>query len=149
MNKNNDILTIKQHLHTRTSIINLTALNNNINKDKCTKDEFKFLMQALKFPEKYYRDILMDALFNSYINEDKETMNMTKLCEECLNMKDENNFSDFKDRILDNFKGKIVKQDKVLEDTIIDLKKEKDNRNDLVGYLTKQIEEKKKLKKGK
>ena len=149
MNKNNDILTIKQHLHTRTSIINLTALNNNINKDKCTKDEFKFLMQALKFPEKYYRDILMDALFNSYINEDKETMNMTKLCEECLNMKDENNFSDFKDRILDNFKGKIVKQDKVLEDTIIDLKKEKDNRNDLVGYLTKQIEEKKEIKKRK
>ena len=40
-------------------------------------------------------------------------------------MKDENNFSDFKDRILDNFKGKIMKQDKVLEDTIIDLKKEK------------------------
>ena len=149
MNKNNDILTIKQHLHTRTSIINLTALNNNINKDKCTKDEFIFLMQALKFPEKYYRDILMDALFNSYINEDKETMNMTKLCEECLNMKDENNFSDFKDRILDNFKGKIVKQDKVLEDTIIDLKKEKDNRNDLVGYLTKQIEEKKEIKKRK
>ena len=149
MNKNNDILTIKQHLHTRTSIINLTALNNNINKDKCTKDEFKFLMQALKFPEKYYRDILMDTLFNSYINEDKETMNMTKLCEECLNMKDENNFSDFKDRILDNFKGKIVKQDKVLEDTIIDLKKEKDNRNDLVGYLTKQIEEKKEIKKRK
>ena len=149
MNKNNDILTIKQHLHTRTSIINLTALNNNINKDKCTKEEFIFLMQALKFPEKYYRDILMDALFNSYINEDKETMNMTKLCEECLNMKDENNFSDFKDRILDNFKGKIVKQDKVLEDTIIDLKKEKDNRNDLVGYLTKQIEEKKEIKKRK
>jgi hypothetical protein len=149
MNKNNDILTIKQHLHTRTSIINLTALNNNINKDKCTKDEFKFLMQVLKFPEKYYRDILMDTLFNSYINEDKETMNMTKLCEECLNMKDENNFSDFKDRILDNFKGKIVKQDKVLEDTIIDLKKEKDNRNDLVGYLTKQIEEKKEIKKRK
>ena len=149
MNKNNDILTIKQHLHTRTSIINLTALNNNINKDKCTKEEFKLLMQALKFPEKYYRDILMDTLFNSYINEDKETMNMTKLCEECLNMKDENNFSDFKDRILDNFKGKIVKQDKVLEDTIIDLKKEKDNRNDLVGYLTKQIEEKKEIKKRK
>ena len=38
MNKNNEILTIKQHLHSRTSIINLTALNNNINKDKCTKE---------------------------------------------------------------------------------------------------------------
>ena len=149
MNKNNDILTIKQHLHTRTSIINLTALNNNINKDKCTKEEFKFLMQTLKFPEKYYRDILMDTLFNSYINEDKETMNMTKLCEESLNMKEENNFSDFKDRILENFKGKIVKQDKVLEDTIIDLKKEKNNRKDLVGYLSKQIEEKKEIKKRK
>ena len=83
MNKNEEILTIKQHLHTRTSIINLTALNNDINKDKCTKEQFKFLMQALKFPEKYYRDILMDTLFNLYINEDKQTMNMNKLCEEC------------------------------------------------------------------
>ena len=143
MNKNNEILTIKQHLHTRTSIINLTALNNNINKDKCTKEEFKFLMQALKFPEKYYRDILMDTLFNSYINPDKETMNMTKLCEDCLNMKEENNFSDFKDRILDHFKGKIVNQDKVLEDSIKELNPEKENRKDLVEYLYKQIDEKK------
>ena len=106
-------------------------------------------MQALKFPEKYYRDILMDTLFSSYLNEDKETMNMTKLCEECLNMKDENNFSDFKDRILENFKGKIVKQDKNLEDTITELKTEKENRKDLVGYLSKQIEEKKEIKKRK
>ena len=72
MNKNNDILTIKQHLHTRTSIINLTALNNNINKDKCTKEEFKFLMQALKFPEKYYRDILMDTLFRDILTKTRK-----------------------------------------------------------------------------
>ena len=147
MNKNNDILTIKQHLHTRTSIINLTALNNNINKDKCTKDEFKFLMQALKFPEKYYRDILMDTLFNSYINEDKETMNMTKLCEDCLNMKDENNFSDFKDRVLDNFKGKIINQKNCIDETIKELNFERENRKDLVNSLMQQIEEKKEIEK--
>ena len=143
MNKNNEILTIKQHLHTRTSIINLTALNNNINKDKCTKEEFKLLMQALKFPEKYYRDILMDTLFNLYINKDNETMNMTKLCEDCLNMKEENNFSDFKDRILEHFRGKIVNQDKNLEDSIKELKPEKETRKNLVEYLSKQIENKK------
>ena len=143
MNKNNEILTIKQHLHTRTSIINLTAINNNINKDKCTKEEFKLLMQALKFPEKYYRDILMDTLFNLYINEDKQTMNMNKLCEECLNMKDENNFSDFKDRILENFKGKIVNQNKSIDDTADELKHERENRKNLVQFLSKQVEEKK------
>ena len=143
MNKNNDILTIKQHLHTRTSIINLTALNNNINKDRCTKDEFKFLMQTLKFPEKYYRDILMDTLFKSYINSDNETMNMTKLCEDCLKMKDENNFSEFKDRILDNFKGKIVNQNKIISESVTELKNERENRKNLVDFLTEQAEEKK------
>ena len=143
MNKNNEILTIKQQLHTRTSIINLAAINNDINTDKCTKEQFKLLMQTLKFPEKYYRDILMDTLFNLYINKDNETMNMTKLCEDCLNMKEENNFSDFKDRILEHFRGKIVNQDKNLEDSIKELKPEKETRKNLVEYLSKQIENKK------
>ena len=147
MSKNNEILTIKQQLHTRTSIINLVALNNNINKDKCTKDQFKFLMKTLKFPEKYYRDILMDTLFNSYINPDKQTMNMNKLCEECLNMKDENNFSDFKDRILENFKGKIVDLNKDIEDSLTELQNERENRKNIVQYLSKQIVEKKEKEK--
>ena len=147
MNKNNDILTIKQQLHSRTSILNLAALNNNINKDKCTKEQFIFLMQTLKFPEKYYRDILMDTLFKSYINPDNETMNLNKLCEECLNMKEENNFSDFKDRILTNFKTKIEAQEKSVAETVIDLKKEKEDRKELVNYLKKQIEDKKEIEK--
>jgi hypothetical protein len=147
MNKNNEILTIKQQLHTRTSIINLAAINNDINTDKCTKEQFKLLMQTLKFPEKYYRDILMDTLFNSYINEDKETMNMTKLCEDCLNMKYENNFSDFKDRVLDNFKGKIINQKNCIDETIKELNFERENRKDLVNSLMQQIEEKKEIEK--
>ena len=147
MNKNNEILTIKQQLHTRTSIINLAAINNDINTDKCTKEQFKLLMQTLKFPEKYYRDILMDTLFNSYINKDKETMNMTKLCEDCLNMKDENNFSDFKDRVLDNFKGKIINQKNCIDETIKELNFERENRKDLVNSLMQQIEEKKEIEK--
>ena len=147
MNKNNDILTIKQQLHSRTSILNLAALNNNINKEKCTKEQFIFLMQTLKFPEKYYRDILMDTLFKSYINPDNETMNLNKLCEECLNMKEENNFSDFKDRILTNFKTKIETQEKSVAETVIDLKKEKEDRKELVNYLKKQIEDKKEIEK--
>ena len=147
MNKNNEILTIKQQLHTRTSIINLAAINNDINTDKCTKEQFKLLMQTLKFPEKYYRDILMDTLFNSYINKDKETMNMTKLCEDCLNMKDENNFSDFKDRVLDNFKGKIINQKNCIDETIKELNFERENRKDLLNSLMQQIEEKKEIEK--
>ena len=147
MNKNNDILTIKQQLHSRTSILNLAALNNNINKDKCTKEQFIFLMQTLKFPEKYYRNILMDTLFKSYINPDNETMNLNKLCEECLNMKEENNFSDFKDRILTNFKTKIETQEKSVAETVLDLKKEKEDRKELVNYLKKQIEDKKEIEK--
>ena len=147
MNKNNDILTIKQQLHSRTSILNLAALNNNINKDKCTKEQFIFLMQTLKFPEKYYRDILMNTLFKSYINPDNETMNLNKLCEECLNMKEENNFSDFKDRILTNFKTKIETQEKSVAETVLDLKKEKEDRKELVNYLKKQIEDKKEIEK--
>ena len=147
MNKNNEILTIKQHLHTRTSIINLAAINNNINTDKCTKQEFKFLMQTLKFPEKYYRDILMDTLFNTYLNKDGETMNMTKLCEDCLNIRDENNFSEFKDRVFEHFENKIENQIKKEDDTVVDLKEEKQKRINLVLDLGKQIEERKELEK--
>ena len=147
MNKNNDILTIKQHLRTRTSIINLSALNNYINTDKCTKDEFKLLIHSLKFPEKYYRDILMDTLFNTYLNEDGETMNMTKLCEECLNIKDDNNFSQFKDRVFENYETKIVDQLKQVDDTVVDLKKEKESRLNLVQDLGKQIVEREEIKK--
>ena len=147
MNKNNEILTIKQQLHTRTSIINLAAINNNINTDKCSKDQFKFLMQTLKFPEKYYRDILMDTLFNTYLNKDGETMNMTKFCEDCLNIKEENNFTEFKDRFFDHFENKIENQIKEVDETVIDLKNEKDARLNLVDDLGKQIEERKEIEK--
>ena len=147
MNKNNEILTIKQFLHTRTSIINLAAKNNNINTDNCSKEQFKTLMQTLKFPEKYYRDILMDTLFNTYLNPDGETMNMTKLCEDCLNMKDENNFSEFKDRVFDHFENKIENQIKEVDETVEDLKNEKEDRLNLVKDLGKQIEERKEIEK--
>ena len=147
MNKNNDILNIKQHLHTRTSIIELAAKNNNINLDKCSKEQFRFLMQTLKFPEKYYRDILMDTLFNTYLNPDNETMNMGKLCEDCLNIKDENNFSEFKDRVFDFFENKIENQLKEVDETVTDLKNEKDARLNLIKDLGKQIEEKKEIEK--
>ena len=147
MNKNNEILIIKQFLHTRTSIINLAAKNNNINTDNCSKEQFKTLMQTLKFPEKYYRDILMDTLFNTYLNPDGETMNMTKLCEDCLNMKDENNFSEFKDRVFDHFENKIENQIKEVDETVEDLKNEKEDRLNLVKDLGKQIEERKEIEK--
>ena len=147
MNKNNEILTIKQHLHSRTSIIDLAAKNNKIDKDKCSKEQFKFLMQTLKFPEKYYRDILMDTLFNTYLNKDGETMNMGKLCEDCINSKDENNFSEFKDRVFDCFENKIENQLKVVDNSIIDLKSEKEARINLVKDLGKQIDERKEMEK--
>ena len=72
---------------------------------------------------------------------------MTKLCEECLNMKEENNFSDFKERILENFKGKLVNQEKNISDTADELKTERENRKNLVSFLSNQIEEKKDNKK--
>jgi hypothetical protein len=147
MNKNNEILTIKQHLHSRTSIIDLAAKNNKIDTEKCSKEQFKFLMQTLKFPEKYYRDILMDTLFNTYLNKDGETMNMTKLCEDCINMKDENNFSEFKDRVFNCFENKIEIQLKEVDDSVIGLKTEKDARLNLVKDLGKQIEERKEIEK--
>ena len=147
MNKNNEILTIKNFLHTRTSIIDLAAKNNNINTDNCTKEQFKALMQSLKFPEKYYRDILMDTLFNTYLNPDGKTMNMTKLCEDCINIKYENNFSEFKDRVFDFFENKIENQIKEVDETVEDLKDEKESRLNLVKDLGKQIEERKEIEK--
>ena len=147
MNKNNEILTIKQFMHTRTSIIELAAKNNKINTVNCSKEQFKSLMQTLKFPEKYYRDILMDTLYNTYLNQDGKTMNMTKLCEDCINMKDENNFSEFKERVFDYFENKIENQIKEVDETVEDLKNEKEARLNLVNDLRKQIEEKKEIEK--
>ena len=53
-------------------------------------------------------------------------MNMTKLCEDCINIKDENNFSEFKDKVFDSFENKIENQIKQVDETVIDLKKEKE-----------------------
>ena len=143
MTKHNDILTIKQQLHSRISIINLLAKNNKINMDKCSKDEFKFLLQKLKFHERYYRYILIDNLYNNYLNEDKESMNMAKLCEECLNLKEENNFSTFKDKSIECFRKKLEIQKKLVDKTVDELKEEKLSRLSLIKDLSKQIEENK------
>ena len=62
-------------------------------------------------------------------------------------MKEENNFSDFKKRILDNFKGKKIKQKKNIEHAETDLKNERVNRKNLIEYLSKQIEDKKEKEK--
>ena len=132
MNKTNEILTIKQLIHNRTTIIQNFANKTNINIDKVNKKEFIKIMQSLKFPEKYYRDILMDSIFKTYINEDNETMNMNKFCQECLNYKDDNDFLEFKDRLLADFSKKIKNQLIEKDYTIKDLKNEKEKRLSLV-----------------
>ena len=47
-NKTNEILTIKQQIHNRTTIIQNVANKNNINIDTVNKKEFIKLMQSLK-----------------------------------------------------------------------------------------------------
>ena len=147
MNKTNEIFTIKQQVHSRTTIINNAAQKYNINTDKCKKEEFIKLMRSLKFPEKYYREILMDSLFNSYLNSDGTTMNVTKFCDDCLKIKEDNNFMQFKEKNLKFFEDKIKDQLEKKEETIKDLINEKKTRLQLVEDLYKQIEENKKIKK--
>ena len=147
MNKSNQILNIKQQIHNRTTIIQNVAIKNNINLDKTSKNDFIKLMQSMKFPEKYYRDILIDSIFKTYINPDNETMNMNKFCIDCLNEKDDNNFLEFKDRLLTNFSTKIDNQLKEKDITILDLKPEKEKRLSLVTDLTNQIIENNIIKK--
>ena len=147
MNNSNQILTIKQQIHNRTTIIQNAAKKNNVNLDKTSKNEFIKLMQSMKLPEKYYRDILMDSIFKTYINPDNQTMNMNKFCIDCLNLKDDNNFLEFKDRLLKNFSTKIDNQLKEKDITILDLKPEKIKRLSLVDDLTNQIKENNFIKK--
>ena len=146
MNKTNQIFTIKQLVHSRSTIIDKAAKKFNVNKDKCTKAEFIKLMRSLKFPEKYYRDILMDSLYKSYLNSDGKTMNVTKFCEECLKLIEENNFMEFKDKNLQFFEEKIKNQLEEKEKTIKELMPEKMSRLKLVEDLDKQVEEKKEIK---
>ena len=147
INKTNAILFIKYQVHSRTTILNNVAHKNNINTDKCSKKQFIQLMRSLKFPEKYYRDILMDSLFNSYLNKDNNTMNFTKFIDDCLKLTEDNNFMEFKDKYLKFFENKIKEQNEKKEETIKDLLPEKKSRLQLADDLIKQIEEKKKRKK--
>ena len=110
INKTNEILFIKHQVHSRTTIINNAAHKNNINKDKCSKNDFIKLMRSLKFPEKYYRDILIDSLYNSYINKDDNSMNVNKFIDDCLKLNEDNNFMDFKEKNLKFFEKKIKNQ---------------------------------------
>ena len=110
INKTNEILFIKHQVHSRTTIINNAAHKNNINKDKCSKNDFIKLMRSLKFPEKYYRDILIDSLYNSYLNKDDNSMNVNKFIDDCLKLNEDNNFMDFKEKNLKFFEKKIKNQ---------------------------------------
>jgi hypothetical protein len=147
INKTNEILFIKHQVHSRTTIINNAAHKNNINKDKCSKNDFIKLMRSLKFPEKYYRDILIDSLYNSYINKDDNSMNVNKFIDDCLKLNEDNNFMDFKEKNLKFFEKKIKNQIEEKDKTIQDLLSEKNSRLKLADDLINQIEEKKKYKK--
>ena len=104
-------------------------------------------MRTLKFPEKYYRDILMDTLFNSYLNDDNKTMNLNNFCNDCINIKEANNFTQFKDIVLENFENKIDKQLEQCDNDVKELQNEKNSRLNLVEDLKKQIIEKKEIEK--
>ena len=147
INKTNEILFIKHQVHSRTTIINNAAHKNNINKDKCSKNDFIKLMRSLKFPEKYYRDILIDSLYNSYINKDDNSMNVNKFIDDCLKLNEDNNFMDFKEKNLKFFEKKIKNQIEEKDKTIQDLLSKKNSRLKLADDLINQIEEKKKYKK--
>ena len=104
-------------------------------------------MRSLKLPEKYYRDILIDSLFSSYLNSDEATMNMTKFCDDCLNIREDNNFMEFKDKNLQYFKEKINNQLVEKEKITKELEEEKKGRLQLQDELVRQIQEKQNLKK--
>ncbi len=147
MNKTNEIFFIKQQVHSRTTIINNEAHKNNINTEKCPKNEFIKLMRSLKLPEKYYRDILMNSLYNSYLNNDGTSMNLTNFCDDCLKLREDNNFLQFKEKNLKFFEKKIKNQLDEKEETIKELMPEKNARLKLQDDLKQQIEEKKQIKK--
>ena len=142
INKTNEILFLKHQIHSRTTIINNFAHKNNINTEKCSKDDFIKLMRCLKFPEKYYRDILMDSLFNSYLIKDTTYMNVNKLIDDCLKLTEDNNFMEFKDKYLKFFENKIKLQNDEKEETIKDLMPEKKARLKLADDLINQIKDK-------
>ena len=147
MNKTNEILFIKKQVHSRTTIINNVAHKNNINTEKCSKKDFIKLMRSLKLPEKYYRDILIDSLFSSYLNSDEATMNMTKFCDDCLKIREDNNFMEFKDKNLQYFKEKISNQLVEKEKITKELEEEKKGKLQLQDELVQQMKEKQNLKK--
>ena len=147
MNKTNEIFFIKQQVHSRTTIINNEAHKNNINTEKCSKNEFIKLMRSLKLPEKYYRDILINSLYNSYLNNDGTSMNLTNFCDDCLKLREDNNFLQFKEKNLKFFEKKIKNQLDEKEETIKELMPEKNTRLKLQDDLKQQIEEKKQIKK--
>ena len=125
INTNNDILQIKNQLHTRMNIIMTNAKNSGTNLKSCKKEDFIKLLRSLKLHEKYYKDTLIDILFNNYINEDKETMNVSKLCEECTNLKEQNNLYDFTDKIQQIYKKKLENQKQSFNVTFAELNMEK------------------------
>ena len=146
-NKENEILFIKHQVHSRTTLIYNEAQKNNIDTGKCSKNEFIKLIRSLKFPERYNRDILIDSLFNSYLNNDGTTMNLNKLCDDCCKLNEENNFLEFKEKNMKYFEEKIKEQISKKEETIKELIDEKKHRLQLSDDLAKQIEEKIKNKK--
>ena len=144
MLKTDDLKYIMDHFHTRIPLLERFIREEGINGDICTKENFKKILEKFNLTERYTRDNLIDAIFNNYIiNDNPEFMNIGKFVDDCLKNVEENNFSSFKNRHIQDIENKVKGNKNQLKEYDFKLLEEQRRKEDLKKDIFEQILDKK------
>ena len=144
MLKTDDLKYIMDHFHTRIPLLERFIREEGINGDICTKENFKKILEKFNLTERYTRDNLIDAIFNNYIiNDNPEFMNIGKFVDDCLKNVEENNFSSFKNRHIQDIENKVNENKNQLKEYDFKLLEEQRRKEELKKDIFKQILDKK------
>ena len=144
MLKTDDLKYIMDHFHTRIPILERFIREEGIQGGICTKENFKNILEKFNLTERYTRDNLIEAIFNNYIiNDNPEFMNLGKFVDDCLKNVDENNFSSFKNRHIQDIENKVKGNKNQLKEYDFKLLEEQRRKEELKKDIFEQILDKK------
>jgi hypothetical protein len=125
--KTDDLNYIKQHLHTRIPMFNNFMKIIEVNGENLTKEQLRQVLEKFNMPERYTRPNLINAIFETYLTDDKTLFDTKKFIADCL-VTEENNFSNFRNKMIDLLAKKVENTSKEVKRIEETLKAEKDKK---------------------
>jgi hypothetical protein len=125
--KTDDLNYIKQHLHTRIPMFNNFMKILEVNGENLTKEQLTKVLENFHMPERYTRPNLINAIYETYLTDDKTLFDTKKFIKDCL-ISEENNFSNFRNKMIELLAKKVENTSKEVKSIEETLKAEKNKR---------------------